>query len=341
MAPTELRRWGDGSNLWAMSIADQATDRRATVEARAAALLARPLLDLVYEAAGVHREHHDPGQVQCAQLLSIKTGGCPEDCGYCSQSAHHSTGLSKESLMETCDVVAAATRAKQAGADRFCMGAAWREVRSGKDFDRVLEMVSEVKGLGLEVCATLGMVDEANATRLKDAGLDYYNHNIDTSREHYEKVISTRGFDDRLKTLDVVRTSGMRVCSGGILGMGETAEDRAAFLAELASLEVPPESVPINCLVAVEGTPLEEQQPLPWDDVVRVVAAARILMPTSAVRLSAGRREMSEETQAMCFLAGANSIFVGDALLTTPNPEPTSDAAMLAKLGLRPKSAAK
>lgn len=320
-----------------MSISVKTPAPKASV-ARALELLEKPLLDLVFEAAQVHRTHHDPGVIQCAQLLSIKTGGCPEDCGYCSQSAHHSTGLQRESLMETCDVVAAAQRAKEAGADRFCMGAAWREVKSGKDFDRVLDMVGEVKALGLEVCATLGMVDEANAAKLKSAGLDYYNHNLDTSREHYERVISTRGYDERLETLSAVRMSGMSVCSGGILGMGESTEDRAAFLTELSSLDPAPESVPINVLVAVEGTPLEEQTPLPWDDLVRVVAAARILMPRSAVRLSAGRREMSDEAQAMCFLAGANSIFVGDALLTTPNPDPASDAALLTTVGLRPKS---
>ncbi len=317
-----------------------ATISPALAEARAAALalLERPLLEIVFEAATVHRAHHDPSVVQCAQLLSIKTGGCPEDCGYCSQSAHHSTGLVKEKLLDTCDVVNSAKRALDAGADRFCMGAAWREVKSGEDFDRVLEMVSEVKGLGLEVCATLGMVDEAHARKLQDAGLDYYNHNLDTSREHYEAVISTRGYDDRLETLDSVRRAGLSVCSGGILGMGESVEDRAAFLAELASLDPAPESVPINVLVAVDGTPMEETEPLPWDDVVRVVAAARILMPKAAVRLSAGRREMSEEAQALAFLAGANSVFVGDALLTTPNPEPATDAALFKTLGLTPKA---
>ena len=309
---------------------------RAALEARALELLGRPLLDLVYEAAGVHREHHDPSRIQCAQLLSIKTGACPEDCGYCSQSARHSTGLTREALMETGEVVAAAQRAKDAGADRFCMGAAWREVRCGNDFDRVLDMVRGVKDLGLEVCATLGMVDEANGARLADAGLDYYNHNLDTSREHYEKVIGTRTYDDRLETLENVRSAGMKVCSGGILGMGESREDRAAFLAELAVLDPPPESVPINALVPVQGTPLEDSEPLPWDEIVRVCAAARILMPRAAVRLSAGRQEMTEEAQALCFLGGVNSIFVGDALLTTPNPEPTSDAALLARVGLRP-----
>lgn len=310
----------------------------ASVRATAQALLERPLLDLVFEAASVHRAHHDPAVVQCAQLLSIKTGGCPEDCGYCSQSAHHSTGLVKEKLLDTCDVVDAAKKALDAGADRFCMGAAWREVKSGSDFDRVLDMVREVKGLGLEVCATLGMVDEAHAAQLQNAGLDYYNHNLDTSREHYEAVISTRGYDERLETLASVRRAGLSVCSGGILGMGESVEDRAAFLAELASLDPAPESVPVNVLVAVEGTPMEEAKPLPWDDVVRVVAAARIMMPKAAVRLSAGRREMTEQAQALCFLAGANSVFVGDALLTTPNPEPSTDAALFQTLGLTPKA---
>ncbi|MGD2019118.1 MAG: biotin synthase BioB [Planctomycetota bacterium] len=313
-----------------------ADPRRAATAARARELLAAPLLDLVHRAATVHREHHDPSRIQCAQLLSIKTGACPEDCGYCSQSARHSTGLAREALMETDEVLQAAQRARDAGADRFCMGAAWREVRCGKDFDRVLDMVRGVKDMGLEVCATLGMVDDANSARLAEAGLDYYNHNLDTSREHYEKVIGTRTYDDRLETLENVRAAGMKVCSGGILGMGETREDRAEFLTELAVLDPPPESVPINALVPVEGTPLEDQEPLPWDEIVRVCAAARILMPRAAVRLSAGRREMTEEAQALCFLAGVNSIFVGDALLTTPNPEPTSDAALLARVGLRP-----
>ncbi len=321
-----------------MSTTATTPSTQADARATALALLQRPLLELVFEAANVHRLHHDPSVVQCAQLLSIKTGGCPEDCGYCSQSAHHSTGLVKEKLLETCDVVGAAKKALDAGADRFCMGAAWREVKSGKDFDRVLDMVTEVKALGLEVCATLGMVDEAHATQLQNAGLDYYNHNLDTSREHYEAVISTRGYDERLKTLDSVRRAGLSVCSGGILGMGESVEDRAAFLAELSSLDPAPESVPINVLVAVEGTPMEETEPLPWDDVVRVVAAARIMMPKAAVRLSAGRQEMTEEAQALCFMAGANSVFVGDALLTTPNPEPATDAALFKTLGLTPKA---
>ncbi|MEO0663125.1 MAG: biotin synthase BioB, partial [Planctomycetota bacterium] len=268
-----------------MSAPPEATVHADRLTERARELLARPLLDLVFEAATVHRAHHDPSKVQCAQLLSVKTGGCPEDCGYCGQSAHFKTSVERERLLPTEEVLDAARRAKESGADRFCMGAAWREVKDGADFDRVLDMVRGVKELGLEACATLGMVDEANARRLQDAGLDYYNHNLDTSRECYERIISTRGYDDRLQTLKNVRESGMRVCSGGILGMGETAEDRAAFLGELAGLDPAPESVPINVLVPVEGTPLEEQDPLPWDDVVRVVAAARILMPRSAIRL--------------------------------------------------------
>lgn len=300
------------------------------------ALLERPLLDLVFEAAAVHRRHNDPGKVQCSQLLSVKTGGCPEDCGYCSQSAHSKTATEKEALLSVDDTVAAAARAKDAGADRFCMGAAWREVRDGAEFDAVVEMVKGVKNLGLETCVTLGMLEERQAQRLKDAGLDYYNHNLDTGRSHYDEVVSTRSYDDRLRTLENVRGAGINVCSGGILGMGETKRARAELLVELASLEPQPESVPMNALVPVEGTPMEEQTPVDWSEMVAAIAVARILMPETVIRLSAGRREMTEEGQALCFLAGANSIFVGDQLLTTANPEPSSDAALFAKLGLEP-----
>jgi biotin synthase len=295
-------------------------------------------MDLVFQAATVHRKHHDPRRVQCSQLLSIKTGGCSEDCGYCSQSAHYDTGLEREKLLDEKTVLEAARNAKANGADRFCMGAAWREVRDGEQFDSVLRMIGSVKELGLETCATLGMVDESQAQRLADAGLDYYNHNLDTGRSHYDKVVTTRTYDDRLRTLDNVRAAGMRVCCGGILGLGETELGRAELLAELARMDPPPESVPINRLVAIPGTPLEGEGQVDWSDLVRVLAAARILMPKSILRLSAGREQLSEEAQALCFMAGANSIFVGEQLLTTSNPEPSGDAALLAKLGLVPRS---
>ena len=304
----------------------------------AADLLAKPLMELIYEAATVHRQHHDPRRVQCSQLLSIKTGGCSEDCGYCSQSAHFDTGLQKEKLLDEDLVLEAARSAKAGGADRFCMGAAWREVRDGKQFDSVLRMIGSVKELGLETCATLGMIDESQAQRLAEAGLDFYNHNLDTGRSHYDKVVTTRTYDDRLKTLDNVRSAGMAVCCGGILGLGETEMGRAELLAELAGMDPQPESVPINRLVAIQGTPLEDEGQVDWADLVRVLAAARILMPKSMLRLSAGREQLSEEGQAMCFMAGANSIFVGEQLLTTSNPEPSGDAALLAKLGLAPLS---
>ncbi len=298
-------------------------------------LLDRPLLELVYEGASVHRKHHDPSLVQCSQLLSIKTGGCSEDCGYCSQSAHFPAAVEREPLLEVARVVEKAKAARDGGADRFCMGAAWREVTDGQEFERVLEMVREVKALGLETCVTLGMVEAHQAQRLKQAGLDYYNHNLDTGRSHYGEIVHTRDYDERLRTLDTVREAGMNICSGGILGMGETRAVRAELLHELASLDPHPESVPINALVPIEGTPLGQTPLLDWTELVRAVAAARILMPSACVRLSAGRAELDEAAQALCFLAGANSIFVGDELLTTPNPEPSSDAALLAKLGLR------
>lgn len=298
------------------------------------ALLDTPLLELVYRAAGVHRAHHDPRYVQCSQLLSVKTGGCPEDCGYCSQSAHAKTPVKRESLMSVESVLCEAREAKAAGADRFCMGAAWREVRDGSEFDRVVEMVRGVKSLGMEACVTLGMLAPHQAEKLKAAGLDYYNHNLDTGRSHYDKIISTHTLDDRLETLSAVRQAGIHVCSGGILGLGEDRRARAELLHQLATLEPQPESVPINALVAVEGTPLSNEQRLDWTEMVRTIAVARILMPASVIRLSAGRSDMSEEAQAFCFLAGANSIFFGDKLLTTPNPEPARDANLLAKLGL-------
>ena len=307
---------------------------RALALADVEALLERPLLELVFDAARVHREHHDPTRVQCSQLLSIKTGGCPEDCGYCSQSAHAKTDVKREKLMGIEQVLAEARAAKAAGADRFCMGAAWREVRDGEEFERVLAMVRGVKALGMEACVTLGMLEAHQAGELKQAGLDYYNHNLDTGRSHYDKIVSTHSYDDRLRTLGHVREAGIHVCSGGILGLGEDRGARAELLCELASLSPQPESVPINTLVPIAGTALEDTQRLDWTELVRTVAAARVLMPRAVVRLSAGRREMDEATQALCFLAGANSIFHGDKLLTTPNPEPTSDMALLAKLGL-------
>ena len=299
----------------------------------------RPLLELVADAAQVHRAHHDPRDVQCSALLSIKTGACPEDCAYCPQSAHHNTALEREPLLPLAEVVEKAERAKAGGADRFCMGAAWRDVTEGAEFERVLEMVSAVKALGLETCATLGMIDDTQAGRLKAAGLDYYNHNLDTSPEYYGEIISTRSYDERLETLRAVRGAGMNVCCGGIVGLGETDADRIGLLHALASQEPHPESVPVNALVAVDGTPLADQPPVAWDVLVRMVAAARILMPTSVVRLSAGRTELSDEAQALCFLAGANSIFLGDRLLTTPNPGPDRDHALLETLGLSRRGA--
>jgi biotin synthase len=316
-------------------MASTTTDPAAPSVEEVQALLDRPLLDLVHEAAAIHRSHHDPSRVQCSQLLSIKTGGCPEDCGYCSQSAHHDAPVEREPLLDIEQVLEAARAAKEGGADRFCMGAAWREARPGAEFERVLEMVRGVKALGLETCVTLGMLEAEQARQLREAGLDYYNHNLDTGRSHYEQVVTTRSYDERLRTLEAVREAGLHVCCGGILGMGETRRARAELLAELACLDPQPESVPINALVRVEGTPMAQEQPLEWTELVRAVAAARILMPRSTVRLSAGRTEMHEAAQALCFLAGANSIFVGDELLTTPNPAPTSDAALLAKLGLQ------
>lgn len=310
------------------------TARAASSVDQVKSLLDRPLLDLVHQAATVHRQHHDPRKIQCSQLLSIKTGGCPEDCGYCSQSAHHDSAVEREPLLDVDAVRDRARAARDGGADRFCMGAAWREVRDGAEFDRVLEMVREVKGLGLETCVTLGMLDQDQARRLKQAGLDFYNHNLDTGSSHYGNVVSTRTLEDRLRTLSAVRAEKIQVCSGGILGMGEDRTVRAELLAQLASLEPQPESVPINTLVRVAGTPLAAEQALDWTELVRTIAAARLLMPRTVIRLSAGRTEMTEEGQALAFLAGANSIFLGDRLLTTDNPTPESDAALLEKLGL-------
>lgn len=300
-------------------------------------LYARPLLGLVFEAATVHREHHDPEYVQCSQLISIKTGGCPEDCGYCSQSARNAPDMPREDLVSVDVVIEQAKQAKANGADRFCMGAAWRGPKKGAEFERVLEMIRQVKGMGLETCVTLGMLNEEQADQLGEAGLDYYNHNLDTGASFYDDVITTHTLQDRLDTLGRVRNKGINVCSGGIMGLGEGPTARCELLLQLAELNPPPESVPINNLVPIEGTPLGESEPVDWSVMVRMTACARILMPKSVVRLSAGRGELTEEAQALCFLAGANSIFCGDELLTTPNPSPSSDAALFEKLGLNPE----
>ena len=294
----------------------------------------KPLMHLLYEAATVHREHHDANKVQVSTLLSIKTGGCPEDCGYCPQAARYHTDIDGNELMSVNQVKAQALRAKASGSSRVCMGAAWRNVKDGPEFDNVLEMVRTINKLDMEVCCTLGMLTENQAKRLEEAGLYAYNHNLDTSEEYYKEVISTRGYEDRLETLDNVRKTNVTVCSGGIIGMGESAEDRAGMLVALARLNPQPESVPINALVPVEGTPMEEQQKVSIWEMVRMVATTRIVMPETQVRLSAGRTDMSREGQAMCFFAGANSIFAGDKLLTTPNPDVTEDMVMFKELGL-------
>jgi biotin synthase len=299
----------------------------------AEALLALPFNDLVFRAQAVHRTHFDTNRVQVSTLLSIKTGACPEDCGYCAQSAHHDTGLEREQLLPLPAVLANAAAARARGATRFCMGAAWRNP-TDRNLARVVEMVEGVKALGMETCLTLGMLSAAQARRLKDAGLDYYNHNLDTSPEFYAEVVTTRTFQERLETLDHVRAAGLKVCSGGILGMGESPRDRAAMLCQLANLPSHPESVPINLLVQVEGTPMFGRPRLDPLDFVRTVAAARIMMPASYVRLSAGRSEMSDELQALCFLAGANSVFYGERLLTAENPEAERDRALFERLGM-------
>ncbi|MGB4057062.1 MAG: biotin synthase BioB [Alphaproteobacteria bacterium] len=302
------------------------------------ALYKRPLLDLVYEAAGVHRANHDPSEMQMCTLLSIKTGGCTEDCKYCSQSIHNNALLDKELLLKTEQVLADAKKAKDSGSTRFCMGAAWREVKDGRGFDRVLEMVKGVSAMGMEACCTLGMLTEEQARKLKEAGLTAYNHNLDTSEEFYDKVISTRTYKDRLDTIENVAKAGISLCCGGILGMGEDEDDRIGLLHRLANLNPQPESVPINMLVPVEGTPMEDQKMLDIFEWIRCIAVARILMPKAMVRLSAGRLEISREAQAMAFLAGANAIFTGEKLLTTPNPEADVDGELLATLGLRPRA---
>lgn len=297
----------------------------------------KPFMELLYQAATIHREHHDPNTVQVSTLLSIKTGGCPEDCGYCPQAARYHTDLEGNDLMSVNQVKAQALRAKASGSSRVCMGAAWRNVKDGEEFDNVLEMVRSINKLDMEVCCTLGMLTENQAQRLAEAGLYAYNHNLDSSEDYYKEVISTRGYQDRLDTIGNVRKTNVTVCSGGIIGMGETVADRAGMLVALATLNPQPESVPINALVPVEGTPMEQQEPIPIWDMIRMVATTRIVMPETQVRLSAGRTQMSREGQAMCFFAGANSIFAGDKLLTTPNPDVSEDMEMFKMLGLNPQ----
>jgi biotin synthase len=291
-----------------------------------------PFFDLLFRAHSVHRSFHDPEDIQRCVLLSIKTGGCPEDCGYCSQSAHHQTELQRVPLLSVEEVRASALRAREQGAQRFCMGAAWRNAPEGEPFERVLAMIREVKSLGLEACVTLGMLTAEQAHRLKEAGLDAYNHNLDTSREYYPKITTTRTYDDRLKTIRRVREAGITVCCGGILGLGESDQDRCALLSELAQMESQPESVPINLLVPIPGTPLGTMPPVETTDLIRTIAVARILMPLSRVRLTAGRLSLNKEAQLLCFFAGANSIFIGEKLLTTPNIAPAKDKAMLTEI---------
>ncbi len=313
---------------------ERKTVQRWTVEA-IEALYELPFNDLLYRAQVVHREHFDPNAVQVSTLLSVKTGGCSEDCGYCPQAARYNTDVENEPMMPIDEVLKAAKAAKDNGASRFCMGAAWRSPKQ-RDLEPVLKMIAEVKAMGLETCATLGMLKEGMADQLKDAGLDYYNHNLDTAPEYYGDVISTRTYEDRLDTLDSVRAADINVCSGGIIGMGETRKQRAGLLAQFANMERPPESVPINLLTQVEGTPMHGMEALDHFEFVRTIAAARITMPNSFVRLSAGRQSMHEGIQALCFMAGANSIFYGEKLLTTGNPEAETDQKLFAKLGIHP-----
>jgi biotin synthase len=305
------------------------------------ALYNKPLLQLIFEAATAHRQWHDPEKIQVCTLLSIKTGGCPEDCAYCGQAARYQTGIKVKALMKKEEVLSVATRAKEAGSSRFCMAAAWREVKDNRDFDRVLQMVTEVNALGMEVCCTLGMITEEQADKLQKAGLYAYNHNLDSSESYYDQIINTRTYDNRLDTLKNVRKAGIAVCSGGIIGLGETHDDRIAMLHTLSNLPEHPESVPINALARVPGTPLEHLPKTDSWDMIRMIATARILMPKAMVRLSAGRSEMNEQEQAFCFLAGANSIFTSESkeLLVTPNPKLQDDFAMMQVLGLKPLEA--
>ncbi|GAB0152459.1 biotin synthase BioB [Marinobacterium sp. BA1] len=314
----------------------QAEVRHDWTEQEVRALFELPMNDLLFQAQSVHRQHFNPNEVQVSTLLSIKTGSCPEDCKYCPQSAHYNTGLEKQRLMEVEAVLNKARQAKESGSTRFCMGAAWKHPTE-RDLPYVIEMVKGVKAMGLETCMTLGMLQESQAQQLAEAGLDYYNHNLDTSPEFYDKIITTRSYEDRLNTLQHVRDSGMKICSGGILGMGETARDRYGLLMQLANLPQQPESVPINMLVKVQGTPLENVEDLDPLEFIRTIAVARIMMPKSHVRLSAGREQMSDELQSMAFFAGANSIFYGECLLTTPNPETNRDLQLFKRLGIRPE----
>ncbi len=300
-----------------------------------------PLMELIYRAATVHHEHHDTGEVQVCTLLSIKTGGCPEDCAYCPQSARYHTDVEPGKMLDADVILSAARKAKEAGSTRFCMGAAWREARKNKDFDRVLEMVREITDMDMEVCCTLGMLTDEQAAKLKEAGLYAYNHNLDTSEDFYNRIISTRSYQNRLDTLETVRKNDISVCCGGIIGMGETDKDRIELIHNLCTMDVHPESVPINALIAVKGTPMEHQPKVPWYDMARMIATARIAMPDSMVRLSAGRVNMSMEEQALCFMAGANSIFTGEKLLTTCNNDLDEDMEMFRILGLRPREAFK
>jgi biotin synthase len=334
-AKRAARGGGEHIELAAPTSARLGAVRHDWTRAEIGALFALPFPELIFRAQTMHRQHFDPRQVQISTLLSIKTGGCPEDCAYCPQSAHYTTGVRAEKLMHLDAVIAEARAAKSSGASRFCMGAAWREPKE-RDLVRVCEMVAAVKALGLETCATLGMLTRAQAQKLKAAGLDYYNHNLDTSPEYYGTIITTRTYRDRLETLEHVREAGIAVCCGGIVGMGEDVDDRIGLMVTLANLRPHPESVPINMLVKVEGTPITGADPVDALDFVRTIAVARITMPKSVVRLSAGREDMSDETQALCFLAGANSIFYGPKLLTTPNPERDRDARLFEKLGLAP-----
>lgn len=300
-----------------------------------------PLLELMYRAATVHREHHDTGEVQVCTLLSIKTGGCPEDCAYCPQSARYQTEVDAEAMLDSDVILNAARTAKDAGSTRFCMGAAWRNARKNKDFDRVIDMVREITDMDMEVCCTLGMLTDEQAAKLKEAGLFAYNHNLDSSEDFYNRIISTRTYQDRLETLDTVRNNNISVCCGGIIGMGETDQDRIELIHNLSTMPEHPGSVPINALIAVEGTPMENQPKVPWYDMVRMIATARITMPDAMVRLSAGRVNMSVEEQAHCFMAGANSIFTGEKLLTTCNNDLNEDQQMFNLLGLKPREAFK
>ena len=300
-----------------------------------------PLMELIHKASNIHHRHNETGEVQVCTLLSIKTGGCPEDCAYCPQAARYHTDVTVQALMQTEDVLTYAKKAKEAGSTRFCMGAAWREVRSNRDFDRVIEMVKGVNDLGMEVCCTLGMLNEEQASKLAEAGLYAYNHNLDTSSDYYGEIISTRTYNDRLQTIEHVRNAGISVCCGGIIGLGESHEDRIKMLHTLSNMPVHPESVPVNALVRIKGTPLENQPKVDTWDLIRMIATARILMPKAMVRLSAGRTDLSVAEQALCFMAGANSIFAGEKLLTTPNPSFEEDNAMFMLLGLQPREAFK